>query len=489
MLDNDFLHLSAHELVFTYQESGGISSLPAAQQAARACAALATMAARGNDERYADLIDAGAIEALLSCLDAHGLDDVVALHGLTALHAFTKHSSHLTAFLIECGAYTATLQCIPYHVGNQEICETCTLLLLGLLRGGDGDVTDANLLQLWASNDGWGSALESLCYTAFNVRQPRSAAIAVNVCTLLSLMLRVGPAAAVQLARFLDGTSFVALLAEFIRIHFANSVVVVAALRVLIAFGEADTQPLRDAVAASAEAVLKAVALVLGKTYSYAATPATWTLLPSDAAEGSLVDDMDPSAASPAVFSADHQAIVFTSLRVLYLVTRGLRAVPPLQRTMCTPSGAAIAADVNYVKMGQPSAATASLEHRLLLAVTCEDVLPLYTVVATFIRLNVFRAMDAGTGAGAGAGATDLAAACVDAFRAISRILQSLDPRVVNARHIFRVRASLDDQNVPALLRTLLSQTDAPPTVFTSRDVDGHGAARHAAQELLDSWT
>jgi len=335
-------------------------------------------------------------------------------------------------------------------------------VLLGL-----SEVDDDKVRQLWAHHD----ALEQLCYTAFNVRQPRSAAIAVNVCTLLSRMLSVAPTDATPLS------SFVLLLAEFVRVHFANPVVVVAALRVLVAFGEAADGALRGALGASAEAVLQAVTLVMGKTYSYLTRPATWD------AETSLRDDTT-AAASGAALSADHHAIVSASLRIFYLVASGLRAVPPAQRALCTPSGAPIAPDINYVKMGSPSATSAvSAEHRLLLAVTHPDVLPLYTVVVTFIRLHVFKATDAGEGA------DDLSAACVDACRALTCVLQSLDPGVVNARHIFRVKASLDDQNVPALLRTMLSQQgQADQTVFsaaanTRADID------HAVRELLDSLT
>jgi hypothetical protein len=460
--NDEFQDLSAHEVVFTLNEAGGAAHLTAAQQATRACAALATMAARaGNDERYADIIDAGAIEEVVSCIDTHGMDDFVALHGLTALHALTRHSTRLTAFLVECGAYPSTLRCIPYHVGDQAIGELCSLVLLGL-----SEVDDDKVRQLWAHHD----ALEQLCYTAFNVRQPRSAAIAVNVCTLLSRMLSVAPTDATPLS------SFVLLLAEFVRVHFANPVVVVAALRVLVAFGEAADGALRGALGASAEAVLQAVTLVLGKTYSYLTRPATWD------AETSLRDDAT-AAASGAALSADHHAIVSASLRIFYLVASGLRAVPPAQRALCTPSGAPIAPDINYVKMGSPSATSAvSAEHRLLLAVTHPDVLPLYTVVVTFIRLHVFKATDAGEGA------DDLSAACVDACRALTCVLQSLDPGVVNARHIFRVKASLDDQNVPALLHTMLSQQgQADQTVFaaanTRADID------HAVRELLDSLT
>ena len=173
-------HCSAYEIVFTLEEAD--NSLPASREACQAFSTLSTLAARGNDERYADFISAGAPEAIIVCLDNYGSDEVIALHSCIALYGLTRHSSDLTAFVVECGGIESILQCIPFHVGDALVCFHATNALLGFME------PCTHVSRMWMYPQ-IGSILDQLCYAGLNIRQKTSSAIATNVSLLLVRML------------------------------------------------------------------------------------------------------------------------------------------------------------------------------------------------------------------------------------------------------------------------------------------------------------
>ena len=265
-------HCSAYEIVFALQESD--NSAQASRDACQAFSTLTTLAAQGNDERYADFISAGAVEAIIGCLDSYGSDEVIALHACVALYGLTRHSAELTSFVVECGGIESMLQCIPFHIGDSLVCFYTTSALVGCLE----QVTHVS--RMWICPQ-VGSILDQLCYAGLNVRQKTSAAIAINISLLLIRMLesaycekknngcedhdddvmsstldslhvhqyftdtstvnatRLSPNLQNESIHYLlDDTNFPSLMSEFVRIHYQDTLVVSRALEVLVTFGK-----------------------------------------------------------------------------------------------------------------------------------------------------------------------------------------------------------------------------------------------------------
>ena len=272
--DATYEHCSAYEIVFTLQEAD--NSLLASREACQAFATLSTLASREiNDERYADFITAGAVEAIVDCLDHYGSDEVVALHSCVALYGLTRHSSALlTSFVVECGGIESILQCIPFHIGDTLVCFHATNALLGCL------IHWAHVLRMWMCPQ-IGSILDQLCYAGLNVRQKTSAAIAINFSLLLVRMLETAfcendtingceenddnviasemdslsfhqhlsdssnvhsttkqTITNESISYLLSDTNFPSLMSEFVRIHYQDTPVVSSALKVLVTFGK-----------------------------------------------------------------------------------------------------------------------------------------------------------------------------------------------------------------------------------------------------------
>ena len=266
-------HCSAFEIVFALQESD--NSAQASRDACQAFATLTTLAAQGNDERYADFISAGAVEAIIGCLDSYGSDEVIALHACVALYGLTRHSAELTSFVVECGGIESILQCIPFHIGDSLVCFYATSALVGCLEH------STHVSRMWICPQ-VGSILDQLCYAGLNVRQKTSAAIAMNISLLLVRMLvsaycekknngredhddddvtsstldslhvhqyfsdtstvnatSLSPNIQNESIHYLlNDTNFPSLMSEFVRIHYQDTLVVSRALEVLVTFGK-----------------------------------------------------------------------------------------------------------------------------------------------------------------------------------------------------------------------------------------------------------
>ena len=198
------------------------SSLSIAEWACKSIASFTDAAIKKrNAEAMAQLLDEGICECLVNCMHAHCANSAeVASSSCHALSDMCWMSRDLREYLGELGACECVVFALNMHMGDADVAENGTAAVINLCKD---NITNSFRV---AEADGCDIVVQTGNF-GFNLRHPKSATIAGNVCTAVSHMCEA------KNQRKLAESGACDLVASLLKFHMSSYEVVLAATRAL----------------------------------------------------------------------------------------------------------------------------------------------------------------------------------------------------------------------------------------------------------------